>query len=143
MEISFQSATVDDAPSLAEMNLQLIRDEGHRNPMSLMELTQRMTGWLEGEYEAVLFQQATRNVGYALYRREPEHIYLRQFFVEQASRRSGIGRAAISWMWAHVWTEADRIRLDVLVGNTSAHLFWLAAGFTDYCITMEATRQQH
>jgi ribonuclease HI len=38
------------------MNYQLIHDEGHRNPMTIQELEERMRAWLaSGEYEAVLF----------------------------------------------------------------------------------------
>ena len=35
-------ATLADAALLAELNRQLIRDEGHRNSMSLAELETRM-----------------------------------------------------------------------------------------------------
>jgi hypothetical protein len=47
--MNFRSATLDDAPLLAEMNHQLIRDEGHRNPMTVFELAERMREWLSGD----------------------------------------------------------------------------------------------
>jgi GNAT superfamily N-acetyltransferase len=88
-------ATPADAAALADMNWQLIRDEGHRNPMTVPQLADRMARWLGGQYEAVLFEEAGRPVGYALFRREPEHIYLRHFFVARDCRRRGVGRAAL------------------------------------------------
>ena len=82
---------------LAQMNHQLIRDEGHRNRMSVDELEQRMRTWLRGEYHAVLFEDQQGAAGYALYKWEPEWVYVRQFFVRPERRRQGIGRAA--WVW--------------------------------------------
>ena len=80
MNIRYRPATVDDAAILAPMNAQLIRDEGHRNQMTEPELRERMAAWLRNEYQAVPFEQASNSIGYALYRLEPEFIYLRQLF---------------------------------------------------------------
>jgi len=130
-------ASSDDIPLLARMNHALIRDEGHRNTMSIAELEQRMVAWLQGEYEAVLFEDERGAAGYALFRREPEWVYLRQFFVMPERRRKGVGAAAVRWLLANVWKGAPRIRLDVLVGNVEGARFWRSLGFADYCITME------
>jgi len=53
--MTFRGATLGDCPVLAELNHQLIRDEGRRNLMTVPELEQRMRGWLTGEYRAVIF----------------------------------------------------------------------------------------
>lgn len=118
------------------MNRQLILDEGHRNRMSLPELEQRMTRWLQGEYEAVIFERNHAALGYALFKRESEWIYVRQFFVCPEYRKQGIGRSAFSWLVENVW-KGRRIRLDVLVGNMTGIAFWRSLGFSDYCLTME------
>jgi GNAT superfamily N-acetyltransferase len=133
----YRFATVDDATALAPLNHALIRDEGHRNPMSVQELAQRMASWLAGEFQAVVFEDAGHLIGYALFRRESEHVYLRQFFVISEYRRRGVGRAAIEWLRQHAWGTDQRIRLDVLVGNRSGIAFWHAVGFRDYCLTLE------
>lgn len=39
----YRKATQTDIPLLAELNHQLIRDEGHRNPLTLSQLEQRLT----------------------------------------------------------------------------------------------------
>ena len=45
-DMNYRFATSDDANALALMNQQFIRDEGHRNSMNLVQLTERMAGWL-------------------------------------------------------------------------------------------------
>lgn len=141
MAIDIRPATPADAALLAEMNAQLIRDEGHRNPMTPAELEQRMAGWLaSGEYQAVVFAASGEVAGYALYCFEPEHVYLRQFFVRREYRRRGVGRAAIEWLRQHAWGDRPRVRLDVLVTNAGGRAFWRAVGFEDYCVTMESER---
>lgn len=137
MPLSFRAATPADAPLLADLNQRLIRDEGHRNAMTLAELEQRMAGWLVCDYEAVLFELDGAPVGYALYRREQDHVYLRQFYVDRGFRRRGIGRAACDRLRRGVWAGAARIRLDVLVGNAPGRAFWKAMGFEEYCLTLE------
>ncbi len=133
----YRIATADDVHLLATMNHQLIRDEGHRNAMSVPELEARMRGWLAGEYQAVLFEDEQGTAGYALFKREPDWIYLRQFFVQPERRRFGIGKAAMNWLLENVWKDAPRIRLEVLVGNSQGIEFWRSVGFADYCLTME------
>ena len=135
--MKYRFATVSDANALAPMTHRLIRDEGHRNAMSVAELEERMAGWLADEYQAVLFEDGLETVGYALFKREPEWVYLRQFFVLPEKRRMGIGRAAMTWLLENAWNDAPRIRLDVLVGNTAGIAFWRSLGFDDYCLTME------
>jgi len=133
----YRRATIADVPLLARMNVQLIRDEGHRNAMTEPELQMRMQGWLAGEYTAAIFERDSAPVGYVLYRREEPHIYLRQFFVEGDWRRQGVGRAAMKWMLENEWRDAPRVRLEVLTGNIAAIAFWRSVGFADYAITME------
>ena len=131
-------ATPEDAALLARMNQQLVHDEGHRNSMNLTQLAERMSGWLRGDYEAVVFEQNAAPVGYALFRRESEYVYLRQLFVLPELRRRGIGRRALKWLWHNAWPSAHLLRIDVLVGNTAGREFWRSVGFREYCITMEA-----
>ena len=97
----------------------------------------RMEGWLAGEYQAALFEIDGEPVGYALFRFDPDNVYLRQFFVRPDSRRRGLGREALAWLSQHVFPPGKRVRIEVLVGNATAIQFWQSVGFADYCITME------
>ena len=135
--LEYRFAKQEDVVLLAQMNQQLIRDEGHRNKMTLDELQERMAGWLEGKYTAVIFSNEGNDIGYALYRKDPDWIYLRQLFVKAELRRKGIGRQAISWLRENAWKDAEIIRVEALVNNPDGISFWRAVGFKDYCITLE------
>jgi len=135
--MKFRRATLDDCALLAELNHQLIRDEGHRNKMTVPELEQRMRDWLASEYAAVIFEEAQEVVAYALYREQAGEIYLRQLFVVRNRRRQGIGRKAIEILRAKTWPGNKRLTVDVLVQNEAAIAFWRAVGYKDYCLALE------
>jgi predicted acetyltransferase len=135
--MTFRHATLNDCALLAELNLRLIRDEGHRNPMTVPELEQRMRGWLASEYAAVFFEDGGEVVAYALYRDQPEEIYLRQLFVVLDRRRKGIGREVVKILRSKIWPTNRRLTVEVLVHNTAAIAFWRAVGYRDYCLTLE------
>jgi len=136
-DISFRAATLDDCPILAELNHQLIRDEGHRNPMTAPQLEQRMRDFLAGECRAVIYEDSGEVVAYALFREQPEEIYLRQLFVVRHRRRQGIGRRAMEILRSKVWPKTKRLTVEVLVANQGAVAFWRAAGYRDHCLTLE------
>ena len=135
--MTFRLAILKDCPLLAELNHQLIQDEGHRNRMSVPELEQRMRGWLLAEYRAVLFEDSGEVVAYALFREQPDEIYLRQLFVARSRRRQGIGRKAIHILRTEVWPQGKRLTVDVLVSNQQGMAFWRAMGYQDYALTLE------
>ena len=127
---------------LGELNHQLIRDEGHRNRMTAPELATRMQEWLLSEYRAVLFENEGSLAGYALYREQPEEIYLRQLFICRDKRRQGLGRKAVELLQKEVWPGGKRLTVEVLVANDAAVRFWRAAGFKDYALTLEILPEQ-
>ncbi len=135
--LSFRFATQADCRALAELNHQLIRDEGHRNPMTVPELDERMRSWLAGEYQAVVFEAAGGIVAYALFREEPEEIYLRQLFVVRHKRRRGVGRKAVEILRSQIWPRNKRLTVEVLVANTNAVTFWRAVGYSDHALRLE------
>ena len=135
--MNFRRATLNDGALLAELNHQLIRDEGHRNRMTVPELEQRMNSWLASEYVAVLFENGGEVVAYALYREQPEAIYLRQLFVVRKQRRKGIGKEAIKILRSKIWPKNKRLMVEVLVQNEAAVAFWRTVGYKDYCLTLE------
>lgn len=141
MLLTFRRASLDDCARLAELNHQLIREEGHRNPMTVPELEQRMKNWLASEYAAVLFENAGEVVAYALYCGQPEEIYLRQLFVVRNWRRQGIGRQAIEILRSQIWPRHKRLTVGVLVQNTAAIAFWRAMGYREYSLTLELLPQ--
>ncbi len=129
-------ASVADCSMLAAWNYQLIRDEGHRNPMDVLELEERMRGWLvSGEYQAIIFEE-DEPIAYALFKETEDEIYLRQFFVVRSRRRDGIGSCAMTQLF-DLWPKEKRWTVSVLAKNMSAVAFWQAMGYEDYALTLE------
>lgn len=135
--MTFRRATLNDCAKLAELNHQLIHDEGHRNKMTVSELEQRMRGWLQSEYSAIVFETESEIIAYALYREQVDQIYLRQLFVDRNRRRRGIGRQTLEILRSQIWPRNKRLTVDVLVKNHAAVAFWRAVGYADYCLTLE------
>jgi ribosomal protein S18 acetylase RimI-like enzyme len=135
--MTYRRAMTDDCPLLGEFNHQLIHDEGHRNRMTVPELRQRMRGWLAGEYVAILFEEGGEVVAYALYREQPEEIYLRQLFVVRQRRREGLGKKAMYLLRTEIWPKTKRLTVEVLVANTAAVAFWRAVGYRDHSLALE------
>ena len=135
--MEYRLATESDLDLLAEWNHQLIRDEGHRNPMAAPELRERMRGWLAADYQAVVFLSDGDPVAYALYRETADEVYLRQFFVRRDKRRAGYGRRAITVLRQNIWSPRKRLTVEVLCQNTMGIQFWRTMGYEDYCLTLE------
>lgn len=135
--VRYRLATAEDCPRLAELNRELIRDEGHRNRMTVPELEQRMRTWIAEEYRAVIFEDDTEIVAYVVFREEPQEIYLRQLFVVAHRRGQGIGRRAVEILRTQLWPHNKRLTVAALTSNESALQFWRSLGYTDYAVSLE------
>jgi len=136
--MNFCRATLDDCTLLAELNHQLIRDEGHRNPMNVAQLTERMRRWLgTGEYTGRIFEENGQIVAYALYRAFAEEVYLRHLFVVRGRRREGIGRRAVHFLREEIWPRGRRLTVEALCANTGGVAFWKAMGYREYSVCLE------
>jgi len=136
-ELRIDRAQSADAPLLATLNFQLFEDEAHPYPMTLAALTERMTRWIAGEYEVLLFRRGDRVAGYAVWRVEDRGAYLRHFFICRDQRREGLGRAAMALLCREVFPKDLPVQLEASVWNTDAIAFWHALGFQDFGISME------
>jgi GNAT superfamily N-acetyltransferase len=137
MKLTWHEATDADIGLLADWNLQLIRDEQHRNPMNVEQLAQRMRNWLRtGEYRAILFS-TDEPVCHVVFKQDAELIHVRQFFVRRDRRRQGIGLAAVAILRQQVWPRDVRLTVDVLCHNAGGLAFWRSAGYRDYNLTLE------
>jgi GNAT superfamily N-acetyltransferase len=137
MKLEYRFASDDDLDLLAEWNYQLIRDEGHRNPMTIPQLRERIKEWLAREYKAVVFHSQAEMIAYALYREQEGEIYLRQLFVRQDCRRQGVGQEAVAILREKIWPRHKRLTVEVLTKNAPAVAFWRSVGYIDYCLTLE------
>ena len=135
--MQYRYATEADCALLAQLNHQLIKDEGHSNPMTPPELEERLRMWLTTNYKAVIFEQDSKIVAYALYRDEASEIYLRQFFVVRHRRREGLGRRAMRVLFDNIWPKNKRLTVEVLWHNRPAVQFWKSVGYEEYSLALE------
>ena len=129
-------ATLADIEILAQLNKRLIEDERYPNPMDVAQLAERMTGWLQAEYQGYLVIINENIAAYCLYRDDDKYYYLRHLYVDRGFRRQGIATQLLDWMYAHVWTD-KRVRLDVLIHNKTAIAFYQKYGFEIRVLSME------
>jgi ribosomal protein S18 acetylase RimI-like enzyme len=135
--VHLRDAEARDLPLLAELNRQLIQDQGSSNSMSVAELEERMHGWLAAEYRAVLFEIDAQAVAYALFRpAEDGGVHLRQFFVARAFRRQGVGRRAFQAFRERFVPAGAALYLEVLVHNLPGLAFWRALGFQEHALSL-------
>ncbi len=140
--LTHRRATPADCRWLGALNLQLIQDEGHRNPMTEPQLVRRMRDWLRrGDYAGVVFEENGALVAYALYREVPDEIYLRHLFVVRDRRRQGIGRQAMRLLTEQVWPRGKRLVVEVLCANAGGVAFWKAMGYREYSLCLEIMPQ--
>ena len=116
-----------DIPLLAHINKCLIEDEGHDNPMGMVELQARMRRFLTSGHDGYLVLSGGREVGYILVKSNVHPIYLRHFFIERYSRRHGIGTEAFRCL--RTILDTDTIDVEVLHDNQPAIEFWKKMGF--------------
>ena len=141
--IRLRPATLGDVAILAEMNQQLIIDEGNFNTMSSEELEQRMAKWLSSGREGVIVERNDDVIGYMLFWRVEDEfypykdsIYIRQFFIQPSFRRRGIGQIAFDRIIEEFIDDGVALTLDVLESNPEGKAFWAKLGFVEYHTTM-------
>ena len=127
MEI--KKCTLEDVPQLAILNKQLIEDEKSNNPMSIKELEERMSGFLQSEYDAYFFLVEESVVGYALVKHTCTPLYLRQFLIAREYRQRHHGTGAFHALLEYLGV--DRMDIEVLPWNERGMRFWESCGFKE------------
>lgn len=127
-------ANLDDVPMLAQMNWQLIRDEGSDNPMTVDQLAERMTGFITTTYVAWLIRVDQQVVGYVLVDMGRQPLYLRQMFIGAPYRRHGYATAAFAMLCAEL--QQAPLEVEVFTWNDPAVAFWQSVGFVPRVMQM-------
>ena len=105
--------------------------------MSVDELSGRMRQWLQGEYQAMIFELASGVLGYCLIREEDAFIYIRQFYIRPELRGRGFGRKCMEILLSDILPKTKRITVEVLIQNDAGVSFWRSLGFADYSLSLE------
>lgn len=137
--VVLRQPSADDLPRLGQWNANLIHDEGHDSLMTDAELIARMREWLASEYRARIFECDGVDAGYALYRDMREFVHLRQFYVDSAQRRRGIGARALRALMELEFPAGKRVLVEAMAWNQGALAFWRANGFADRYVGLESS----
>jgi GNAT superfamily N-acetyltransferase len=146
--LDIERAGLDDVNALARLNKQLLEDENNRFKQSLGELASRMSAWISGlEWSVDLFKYTQGDiVGYLVHARRfnpaapgGDELYIRQFAIDRAHRRTGLGRRAIALFLERRCVPGMRVMLDVLESNPAGRAFWAEVGFAPHAMIMEMT----
>lgn len=132
--MQIQECTIADVQKLAALNKQLIDDEKSDNPMTINELENRMSEFLNTEYSAYFFIVDSQIIGYALVKKTVEPIYLRQFLIDRNYRKQHYGKQAFQMLLQYL--DIKEIDLEVLPWNKNGLAFWKHCGFNETCIAM-------
>lgn len=127
MEI--RKCTLEDVSQLAVLNKQLIEDEQSNNPMTVKELEERMSDFLNSEYDAYFFLVEESVVGYALVKHMCTPLYLRQFLIAREYRQRHYGTEAFHALLEYLGVE--QMDIEVLPWNERGMRFWESCGFKE------------
>jgi GNAT superfamily N-acetyltransferase len=146
--LTLRPAREDDMETLAVLNRQLLDDEGHPSSASVSELTIRHREWLRtGEWAQDILEVDGHVVGYLVHAPNPYPLdpkiperFIRQFCIDRAYRRNGLGRDAFELFMELRLPPGGRVTLDVLESNPAGQAFWTSVGCRPFFHRMEAFR---
>ncbi len=143
-----RQAVETDLPMLAELNRQLLEDEGHPFGGSIDDLIARHREWLRtGEWTQDILDLDGEVVGFIVHMPNPfplrpdrPELFLRQFCIDRKRRGAGLGRAGFALFLRDRLVPGGRVTLDVLETNQAGQAFWEAVGCRPFFRRMEAYR---
>lgn len=129
-----EQSALDERFSISEDALR----RWHNDFPSWIDRDQRHILVAERDGTVLGFAAAVRHAPAPIFSYVPEAI-LEELYVQPEARRQGVGQALYEAMrgWASEWG-AQRVRLNVLVGNGAGRAFWNGLGFTDFSLSMAA-----
>ena len=151
MLIAVRAAQLSDLPQLSKMNSDLVDDQGSENPFSLKEYEDRFREWLDTNIWTVdVFLHDGQVIGYSVYQERTDYydpnetgIYIRQYYIERAHRRLGMGKAAFQILIdTRFPKDVQSIALDVMATNSAGQNFWRQMGFNEYFVSMKKELKQ-
>lgn len=146
--ISLRPAGPEDVEALAELNRQLLEDEGHPSTISREDLIARHREWLRtGEWTQDIIDVDGNVVGYIVHAPNPFPLdadiperFIRQFCIDRRFRGHGLGRDGFELFLEHRLPPGGRVTLDVLESNPGGQAFWESVGCTPFFRRMQAFR---
>jgi ribosomal-protein-alanine acetyltransferase len=123
--VNIRAATAEDAAGVAALEALCFGDDAWTPPMVVSELT-------GSDREALVALEDTALVGYAMTLASGDVVDLLRIAVRPEQRRRGVARALLHTVLERAArTRAERVLLEVRVGNAAARAFYADAGFAE------------
>lgn len=137
-----------DLPVLAELNRQLLEDEGNLVEVAVEGLIARHREWMQsGEWSQDVLELDGTVIGYIVHMPNPyplnpdrPELFLRQFCVDRSRRGGGLGREGFGLFLRDRVVPGGRVTLDVLESNRIGRAFWESVGCRPFFQRMEVYR---
>jgi GNAT superfamily N-acetyltransferase len=111
---------------------QLFRDD--RGKKAEKAAATRLELLLAADYDAWVAHDGDHVRAYALVSENGDHVFIRQFVVDEPERGRGVGRALFEALEEEYG--APQFRLDVMEGRDDARAFWERMGFAPRAVNM-------
>ena len=135
--LTYVHADEADIPTLAELHLALLGQQGIRAHPEQVELEAKIRGYLGDGYQAILFRWRESTVGYCLYKLYPKYAFLRHFYVEQGVHKRVNTEAAFSLLRGNEFADYASVRLDVPEQAKESLARWESIGFRPRAVRLE------
>ncbi|MFW5745221.1 MAG: bis(5'-nucleosyl)-tetraphosphatase [Spirochaetota bacterium] len=135
--LTYVHADDADIPTLAELHLALLGQQGIRAHPEKIELEAKIREYLGDGYQAVLFRWRDSTVGYCLYRLYPRYAFLRHFYVQQGVHKRVTAENAFSLLRQNEFADYASVRLDVPEQAKESLARWESIGFRPRAVRLE------
>lgn len=131
-KLKIRKAKKRERPAIARLMCQLTQAHGGQSDEKAAAA--RLSLLLGAEYEPWVAVRDDAVLAYALTMDNGDHVFIRQFAVDEAARGQGVGRA----LFAALGDEygGPQFRLDVINGRDDARAFWERLGFASKAVNM-------
>jgi GNAT superfamily N-acetyltransferase len=130
--LTVRRAAPSEHGDLARLMTQLGAAHGGRGDLAAARV--RLSLLLGAEYEPWVAVEGDAILAYALTMDCGDHVFIRQFAVDEAARGRGVGRALFAGLEDAYG--GPQFRLDVMFGRDDARAFWESLGFGARAVNM-------
>jgi len=145
-EIRIREATREDIPSIVEVRRASTTDEetiGFSAPewRTFLDVEKLRDEWTTGnrlkeDYEVIVSERGGQIVGYLVFKREHEHLYIDALHIRKSEQKRGVGKALLEYL-EKLAIESGMARIETDTTENAdgvpwiSYDFWIKMGFKD------------
>ncbi len=131
-EVTLTPAGAAELPTLARLYVQM--HEAHGREITAADASAKLRKSIGAGLNTLLFMNRDRALGFVLWADLGDHVFIRNYVIERASRGRGLGAALFARFRAEILAPGTAIRLESTADH--AHRFWEAQGLTAWSTGM-------